>query len=157
MKLVLQTTYNEACQQACCAMLAGVSLEEIISLVGPGRMGNVEHEQVVARYGKGRANHGRFIEHFTRENNALLGVLARDGDTHWLSVADCLDVQYAHAVLLHQGQLYDPWCGINPMWPWSRYIQRSWDIIDNVSCEHRRSIRANDCDPTVCIHCDMKM
>lgn len=129
MELVLQTTYPEGCQQACCAMLSGVSIEEIISLVGVGRMGNVEHEAVVTKYGKGRANHGKFIEHFTRDRNAMLGVLVREGGPHWLSLADCRDVQYAHAVLLHQGNLYDPWCGLNPMWPWSRYIQRVWEVI----------------------------
>lgn len=129
MELVLQNAYPDGCQQSCCAMLAGVSLAEIISLVGAGRMGNTEHEAVVAKYGKGRANHGRFIEHFTRDRNATLGVLAREGGTHWLSLADCKDVQYAHAVLLHRGDLYDPWCGMNPMWPWSRYIQRVWEVI----------------------------
>lgn len=107
-------------------MLAGVTLEEIISLVGPERMAMREHEKVREKYRTGRADSGIMVQPM---GQYCLGSLAKCNETLWLSVSDCIDPQYGHAVLLHQGQLYDPWCGMNPMWPWSRYVVKAWNII----------------------------
>lgn len=126
MELVLQGSYGEACQQSCVAMLAGVTLEDVISLVGPGRMGMAEHERCREKYRAGRHDSGILVQPMGKD---CLGALMKCNETLWLSVADCLDPQFGHAVLLHKGQLFDPAQGMNPAWPWNRYVARAWNIF----------------------------
>lgn len=125
MNLVLQGQYTNACQQACCAMLANVSIEEIIALVGPERMGKTEHDKVFEKYGVSRADTCTNVEGIGL--NSLVGLRKRNS-TLMLSVYDTMDANYAHAVLLHEGNLYDPYLGINPHWPWSRVIALAFHV-----------------------------
>lgn len=125
MKLVLQGNYHNACQQACLAMIIGVPIEDIIALVGAHRMGKTEHDLVFEKYGVSRADRCTKIEGIGLDS--LVGLRKRNS-TLMLSVYDCMDANYAHAVLLHEGNLYDPYLGLNPQWPWSRVIALAFEI-----------------------------
>jgi len=125
MKLVLQGQYQTACQQACLAMLADISIEDIIALVGPKRMDQAEHDKVFEKYGVSRAD--RCTNVMGIGLDSLVGLRKRD-PTLMLSLYDCMDANYGHAVLLHEGNLYDPYLGMNPSWSWSRHIALAFQI-----------------------------
>ena len=59
---------------------------------------------------------------FGYPTHANLAQMMREHRTLWCSVYDFADPGFAHAVLIHDGQLYDPHAGMNPTWPWSRVI-----------------------------------
>jgi len=106
-------------------MLAGTSLEEVIAVVGEERMGLNEHNKAIEVFGIGKPKQGAVFEPVGR---MCLGIVLKKYPKLWLSINDGLDVEYAHAVLWNDGNLYDPEKGINPHYPWTRYFARYWAL-----------------------------
>lgn len=119
MELIRQDGFPDCCQQACIAMVSGKTLEEVIKMVGHSRrMGIGERNGILDSLGIKREigkHGGEFLASGWNNIPQLKG-------THLCSVYSFIDKDYAHAVVLHDGVLYDPWHGINPDWPWHRRI-----------------------------------
>lgn len=109
------------------AMLAGKSLDEVIAVVGYTDALKLEgEEKVVAAFGlKFDPRISFAVSAFGLDSTKALGHLIREHKTLLCSVLDYNDVHYAHAVVIHNGQLFDPSCGMNPTWPWSRVISQA--------------------------------
>jgi hypothetical protein len=125
MKLVLQYPHPLACQHACYAMLTGQTLERIIADVGnDNRMDVTDRERIVKRYGlKLDVWSGSFIVgYFPIDPTKSLATLMKQHRTLLCSVNDYRDASFGHAIVIHNGDLYDPHAGMNPTWPWSRVI-----------------------------------
>jgi hypothetical protein len=117
---VSQLPYSNCCQQACIAMLAGVTLAEVIALVGDARMGSMESKKCEEKFGI-KFGRGFFTEAYGYHT---VGGLSKNNRALWCGVWDSLDPGFAHNVLIVDRALYDPYVGINPAWPWSRYISQ---------------------------------
>lgn len=126
MKLIRQDGYSTGCQQSCLAMLAGVTLEEIIYMVGPQAMGHHEFMKVCDHFKI--AVGSRWIMEYM--GGTSLGGLVNRKRTCVLSQAEAGNINYAHAVLLHKGQLADPFHGMNPSYPWRRWFYSAIEILD---------------------------
>jgi len=124
-KLVLQGEHPNACQQACIAMLAGVELADVIAVIGSEALGGQGREQALAHFGLKLSRVGFTVEGWG-EN--CLGALRKKYPTLWLRMSDCLDPGYGHAALLHENQVYDPFWGLNPRWPWHRYVSHATPV-----------------------------
>lgn len=114
---VTQRPHEDACQQACIAMLTGKCLKDVIELCGSGRINkdtrdaacpNVKFEHPISIDALGVCSLG----HLLRHNHIL-----------WCTVGSHIDLNMNHSVLISDSILYDPWCGVNPEWPWHWYIQ----------------------------------
>lgn len=105
-------------------MLADRSIDEVISVVGHANsLGAEEREKVIKAFGiKMDVWSSRMVAAFARDPYRNLAQMMRENRTLWCSVYDFLDPNFAHAVLIHDRQLYDPHAGMNPVWPWSRVI-----------------------------------
>lgn len=121
MKLVLQHPYPIACLLACIAMLEGVTLEEVIRIAGSSEPPYGEPaKRLKAHFGTDYVClSGPIIQGW---GERTLGGFIREGKTMIGSVSSCIDPNYSHAVVIHEGRLYDPWHGIDPSWRWDRYI-----------------------------------
>lgn len=117
---VSQSTYNNACQQACIAMLTEQSLPEVIRILGENRLDEKSKVDYLAErhihLGPALMTHGL--------GNNSIGYLSKTYNTLWCSLSDWKDVQYGHAILIHNRTVYDPDKGINPDWPSAKYISR---------------------------------
>jgi hypothetical protein len=125
MKIVLQTNH-ETCQHACIAMLAGVSIEAVIELVGDRALDATARRRAFDHFG---------ITYPAGEAGSVVGIvetplvkLMRDHRTLLCSVADWKDPSWGHAVLIYDQHLYDPWRGIDPEWPWTRHVWKAMQI-----------------------------
>jgi hypothetical protein len=120
MNLVMQHPHPLACQQACYAMLAGRTLDEVIRDVGhANRMAVEDRDKIVKLYGlKLDVWHSTPVGSFG--NGTPLGPLMKEHRTLLCSVNDYRDISFGHSVVIHDGDLYDPHDGMNPMYPWSR-------------------------------------
>jgi len=125
MKLVLQKEYWFACQQACIAMLAGVELKEVIDLVGPEILTLERRDKCHAYFGLVKPATGKFVHVLGGNYGYNLSELMKEHDTWLCYVYDWVDDTYAHNVIIHEGSLYDPRDGIDPEWPWSRFIRQA--------------------------------
>lgn len=99
-------------------MICGVSLLEIIALVGPERLAEGERQRVCEHFGV-TIGDNYVVETY---GNQSLSALSKHHKTMWVSVLDCVNPNFGHAVLFHDGNIYDPFYGINPQWPWSHRI-----------------------------------
>lgn len=134
MNLVLQHPHAEACQHACVAMVAGVTLKDVIRVVGhERRLGIDERIRALAHFGIEHTAESFMVGVFAATNDNCLGYLIRNHRTLWCSVYSIVDGNYGHAVLIHDQQLYDPWHGLNPQWPWHRMIGSAAPIRSKVS------------------------
>lgn len=59
--------------------------------------------------------------------NSLAGLMQRHKSL-LCQAYSCLDPYYAHAVVIHEKQMYDPWAGLNPSWPWDRIISAAYPV-----------------------------
>ena len=119
MKLVMQHPHPQACELACLAMLADVTLDDIIKLVGsPRKPDSPDAERVREALGL------RIVDAMVVDGMGArcLGYLIPKHKTMIATLSSCVDVQFAHAVVIHGGQCYDPHWGMNPSWPWDKYI-----------------------------------
>jgi hypothetical protein len=117
--LVLQGQHGNACQQSVLAMLAGVPLGEVISLIGDHRLAKADFEKVCVQFGIEVDPVGYRPAWM---DTYRVGKMAKDHGTLVVSQFDWLDTAFSHCVLIHNGVLYDPALGINPQWPWTRVI-----------------------------------
>lgn len=115
---VSQGEYRDACTQACLAMICGISLEEVIKEVGPARLGSTNASRFLKPRGM-QVGAAYVVEGFGCQS---LPFLVSHNNTLWCSVYDALDRDFAHSVLIGEGDLLDPVHGVNPSWPWSRMI-----------------------------------
>lgn len=124
MKLVKQDGYPHACQQACIAILAGCDLRRVLDIpgVGDGRIGEAERLRACAQLGIELSETSTIVDGFDWGEERTLACLMRKSGTLLASVYDAINPNYAHAVVIHGSQLYDPTSGINPSWPWSRFF-----------------------------------
>jgi hypothetical protein len=125
--ILVRQLNHETCQQACVAMLAGVTIEEVIGFIGDKALGTAERHKCHERFGIGRPSGASWhmvdaVEHTLAKWVKAYRVL--EG-----SVLCTRDPSYAHAVLLVDGHLYDPWRGIDPEWPWSRFIWKVQQVV----------------------------
>lgn len=120
----MQHPHPKACQQACYAMLSGKTLDEVIAVVGHSHQMAVEDRQrVVDQFGVKMDVWKSFpVSAFGIEDCSRLGALMRKNRTLLCSVFDYTDINFAHNVVIHDLQLYDPHDGMNPSWRWSRVI-----------------------------------
>jgi hypothetical protein len=101
-------------------MVASVTVQEVIELVGSKRMGEAEIQKACSHFHLWIRPSSFVVENYG--DKSLVGLM-KSHPTMLLNVTDCRAWHdYAHAVILHKGMVYDPWAGINPMWPWSRVI-----------------------------------
>lgn len=125
MRLVRQDNH-ETCQQACIAMLAGVTLDDVVRFAGDKALGTMERraafDQFRITYPESEAGFvvGQ-IEH-------PLARVIRDHRLLLCSVADAKNGSWGHAVLIYDQHLYCPWRGIDPEWPWTRHIWKAMPI-----------------------------
>ncbi len=120
MKLIMQTGHPDACGHCCVAMVAGVTLDKVFEMArGDSYLGEMMIRELLRQLGCPTPDGSYLIEAF---GNRTIAALQRKHPTMILSVFSCIDPQYSHAVVLHKGDLYDPWSGMNPQWPWHRYI-----------------------------------
>lgn len=115
--LVLQGSHSNACQQACLAMLAGVTVEEVVSFIGDHRLMREDVRKVCERYDIEIDPVGY---QSTWMDKYRIGKMAKDYGTLMVSQFDWFDTAFGHCVLIHNGQLYDPALGMNPHYPWTR-------------------------------------
>ena len=125
MRLVRQDNH-ETCQQACIAMLAGVTLDQVVQIVGDHALGMDERRKAFEHFG---------IAYPQGESGFVVGQvenplvrLIRDHRLLWCSVACVRDGSYGHAVLIYDRHMYDPWRGIDQDWPWTRHIWKAMPI-----------------------------
>lgn len=121
MKLVLQHPYPRACELACLAMLCDTDLATIIRIAGTDHEPDQSQRQpVLEHFGLG------FVAGYVTEGmgNHAIGALMRRHPTLLCSLSSYTDVNFAHAIVIHEGQCYDPSDGMNPVYPWHRYISR---------------------------------
>lgn len=126
LKLVLQAPYQNCCQQACIAMLTGMPLGTVIAELGDGRLGAIERRLFLASHGVEHSDQVHITE--ALGDNAI-AALMRKYTTMWVTVFSCVESGYGHACILHNGDLYDPYDGVNPHWPWHRYIAQIAPIV----------------------------
>lgn len=133
MQLVSQLpNYPSACQQACIAMLAGTSLEEVVKLIGGDRLSYGEKYKACEHFGIKLEEHKLIVSAFPYDKNKTLTQIQREyeGCPLWLSVYDRVDTSYGHATIFFRGSLYDPHHGINPHdWLWSRVISDAHPVL----------------------------
>jgi len=105
-------------------MLAGRTLDDVIAICGhDGQLSGAEREKVVKTFGiKMNPWASRMVAAFATEPYRNLAQAMREHYALWCSVYDSIDPNFAHAVVIHGNQLYDPHAGMNPTWPWSRVI-----------------------------------
>jgi hypothetical protein len=121
MKLVMQQPHMSACKQACIAMLSGKTLEQVISDAGTDEKIDLSiRQRLFALYGIGGEIDLSWINEPFSDHS--FGALAREHETLLCSVYSWVNENYAHAVIFHRGELYDPYDGMNPEWPWHRFI-----------------------------------
>ena len=125
--LLVKQLNHATCQQACIAMLAGKSIESVIEYIGDKALSVTERRNCFDIYG---------IKYPTDERALLVTAskpftaLMNDHKTMWLHIADYKDSSYAHAVMVHEKHMYDPWRGLDPIdWPWTRYIWTAMPIL----------------------------
>ena len=119
MKLVLQGQYRDACQQACIAMLTDLPIETVIAVLGKSRLASWDRADFLKSHGIDCPNMSYWIESVGAN---CIGGLMQIHSTLWLTLGSCVDMTYGHAVILHEGQLYDPFHGMNPSWRWDRSV-----------------------------------
>ena len=121
MKLVLQHPYPNACALACLAMLADVTLDAVIKANGGSseRPPYETRNRLFTHFGIALPKEGYLIESF---GDQTVAALMKKHSTMLCSVYSYIDGNFGHYVVLHEGQLYDPWDGMNPAWPWHRHI-----------------------------------
>lgn len=124
MKLVTQHPHSKACMLACVAMIEGVSLQEVIQLAGSDQPPSEDsRRKITEHFGKEEFyNHRSWrVENYT---NRSVGALIKQHTTLLCAVSSSIDPNFAHAVVIHNNDLYDPHAGMNPTWPWDRVITR---------------------------------
>lgn len=102
-------------------MLLDVSLDAVIDLVGTDRLSSADKCKVFAHYGANYDGVGYLVD---AVGERALGALMREWSTLLAHVSDCRNPGFGHSVVVHAGDLYDPDAGLNPQWPWSRYVSR---------------------------------
>jgi hypothetical protein len=128
MKLVLQHPHGSACQQACIAMLADRTIEQVIADAGTdGKIDITIRSRLYRLYGLTIPDESFAIAPF-ETNPRSLTWLMQNHTTLLCSLYDWKDIHYAHAIIIHNGDLYDPWHGMNPTWPWHRVIGQATPI-----------------------------
>jgi hypothetical protein len=126
-ELVQQDSFPDACQQSVIAMLAGCPLQEVIALVGAKRLSYTERSRATDAFLITLSKHGYLVDAY---GERALGALEREHRTLWLSVSDYLNPNFGHAVLLSFGKLFDSEAGVDPVWPWSRYVSQAVPVIE---------------------------
>lgn len=124
--LVLQGQYHNACQQACLAMLAGVTVEEVVSFIGDHRLDGSDRQKVCDKYG---IVLDKVSYQATWMDVYRIGKMAKVHGTLLIDQFDWFDTAFGHNILLHNGQLYDPALGMNPHYPWTRVFGKSRPVI----------------------------
>lgn len=104
-------------------MLADVELKTVLDIAGIGRLSAGERYSALQQLGVKWDERTYPVACFGDNNNYRhLAQYLREHETVWASVFSAIDPQYSHAVLIHKGQLYDPYHGVDPMYPWHRII-----------------------------------
>jgi hypothetical protein len=109
-------------------MLLDTSLDEVISVAGTDeRVDFATKQKVFKHFGREFPKSAFLVETFGE--NAL-GALMRKYETLYCGVYSWKDVNYAHAIVIHKGDLFDPWDGLNPKWPSDRFIGDAMPIVE---------------------------
>ena len=119
MKLVMQHPHPEACALACVAMIADSDLETVIKMAGTNARAG---QDVCARVLKGFGLELLEVCFTHAVGETCMGGLMHRHKTLLCELSSCLDPGYAHAVVVHEGQCYDPNAGMNPSYSWDKYI-----------------------------------
>lgn len=121
MKLVRQDGHPTACWLACFAMFVDSDLGTVIEIAGNDERRNFEGaNRVMAHFG---LEHVRSVKTEGYGNNCL-GGLMRQHPVLFCSWSSCLDPSYAHETLVADGHNFDPLFGIDPSYPWDRYVSK---------------------------------
>jgi hypothetical protein len=119
MNLVRQDGFPQACQQACIAMIADVALTDVVAMVGTEPLSFADRTRALTHFGFAEDRSRYIVQGYGRD---CLGALIRRHKVMLCRLADCLNVQFSHCVLISDGRMLDPDYGENPVWPWSRYV-----------------------------------
>lgn len=104
-------------------MLAGRTLEEVLQVAGTDQTLDGEtRRRTAAAFGVVLPDTSYPIATF---GGVGLGELMRKHPTLWVSVFSPIDPHFAHACIIHERELYDPFAGMNPTWPWHRVIAKA--------------------------------
>lgn len=107
-------------------MLAGVTVEEVVSFIGDHRLMREDVRKVCERYDIEIDPVGY---QSTWMDKYRIGKMAKDYGTLMVSQFDWFDTAFGHCVLIHSGQLYDPALGMNPHYPWTRVFGFTSPVI----------------------------
>jgi hypothetical protein len=120
-KLVLQGQHSKACHHACIAMLAGRDLQNVIRDAGHDVQLDLTIREKLYDLYRLNVPRTRFIIQPFSDGQGL-AELMRNHRTLLCSAMSWKDPGYAHSIVIHDGELYDPSDGMNPNWPWHRVI-----------------------------------
>lgn len=128
MKLVSQHPHPKACVLACIAMLERVTLDTVIGLAGSPEPPDYETRMRIAKFfGRERTYMTQSVPVIYWGTDSLMELM-RQASTYIVSVNSCLDPNFAHAAILHERELYDPFYGMNPQYPWDKTITRVYHV-----------------------------
>lgn len=119
---VSQHPYPDGCWLACLAMLVGIDMEEAVRAAGGAHRFNFdEHDRFCAAFGL-KLRRCVVVEGYGEK---CLGALVRGHEVVIACWSSCIDPGYAHETLISGSRCYDPWCGVDPSYPWHRYVSRA--------------------------------
>jgi hypothetical protein len=102
-------------------MIAGVDLDVVIAVAGNDERWNFDgHERVLKHFGLQLVN--SFVT--AGYGDKCLGGLMRQHPVLVCSWSSCLDPSYAHETVVTEGRNFDPLFGVDPSYPWDRYVSR---------------------------------
>jgi hypothetical protein len=103
-------------------MVAGCEMEDAVRVAGTTSRWNFDaHERFVDHYGLLLQN-SYVTEGY---GSRCLGALMKKHDVLVCCWSSCLDPQYAHDTVVFDGHNYDPWRGMDPQYPWDKYVSRA--------------------------------
>lgn len=121
MKLVRQDGHPNACWLACFAMFTDSDLATVIGIAGNDERHNFDgHERVTKHFGLKLAKSCKTEGY----GDNCLGGLMRQHPVLFCSWSSCLDPNYAHETLIHDGHNFDPLFGVDPQYRWDKYVSR---------------------------------
>lgn len=124
MELIRQEGHPKACILACIAMVEGATLDEVIRVAGSDQPPSAEARTKIAwHFGREEMYQAKSyaVAHYSDQ---CLAQFMRDYRTLMVSLSSCVNPNFAHCAVLHEGNLYDPHYGYNPMYPWDITIMR---------------------------------
>src|SRR4051794_25825618 len=106
MQLVMQHPHSCACQQACIAMLANRTIDQVIADAGTdGKIDISIRSRLHSLYGLTPPNYSYAIAPFENNDRSLMWLM-NSHKTLLCSVYDWKDIHYAHAIVIHDGEMF---------------------------------------------------